>query len=153
MNSANNNKTRDYIAPLSLAPQIAAYQKQYYISVLLGAILCGIITFAHLTLFGDPKNGGPNPMPTLFTIVAIGMLVLRPLVTRNDRLLKSQLLPFVGKVPAEFGTILAAAKTIDDSSIQRSAKKFHCYQLLGAAVTGYGVALAIPLLIFTLMKR
>lgn len=153
MNSTGNNNTQGYIAPPLLAPQIAAYQKQYYISVLLGAILCGIITFAHLALFGDPKSGGSNPLPTLFSIVAFSMLVLRPVVTRSDRLLKNQLLPFIGKVPAEFGTILAAAKTIDDSTIQRSAKTFHCYQLLGAAITGYGVALAIPLLIFTLMKR
>ncbi|MEC4718059.1 hypothetical protein RY831_02770 [Noviherbaspirillum sp. CPCC 100848] len=122
MNSTSNNNTRGYIAPSSLAPQIAAYQKQYYISVLLGAILCGIITFAHLALFGDPKSGGLNPLPTLFSIVAVSMLVLRPVVTRSDRLLKSQLLPFIGNVPAEFGTILAAARTIDDSTIQTSAK-------------------------------
>lgn len=153
MNSANDNKKRDYMAPPSMAPQIHSLQKQYYLFVLLGALLCGAVTLIHLAFYGDPKAGGANPLPALFILLSIVIIFFRSRVTRSDTQLKSLLASHVGNLPADYATILSVARTIDDPKIIEARKRFQRYQLLGASVAGYFVALAIPLFIFAVMKR
>ncbi|WP_194723978.1 hypothetical protein [Noviherbaspirillum malthae] len=153
MSSGDKDRVRAYFAPPSMAPQIVAHQKRYYAFVMLGALVCAAITAGHLALFGDPKNGGANPLNTLFVLIAIVTLAFRPGVTRTDRQLKNLLVSHVGRLPSEFGIILAVANTIDDPEVRRLVKVWTRYQLFGAAVGGYFLAMAVPLFIFAVMKR